>query len=303
MFQRIVLQTSSGSAISTLYSDMIVNKLQQRADSTKLNAVTNAAGASTVAFNVGTGANALKYFYCPLLFDALDHPSTWLDLLSLEQLSFMMFPRSAADYSGGAGVLSLQSCDLVLYYALPSPERHNMMLEAKHPGGASFNYIGFNQFAESRVTLNNTAYSIQMYCSSPIYRTLIAVRTAITGADFGNLAGFAGLTSVKVSDSGNTLYYSVTEELGIENGLGEVGAGLATSYIIINWGLVNELDPDQKRSITAVSLFQMANPVIELVFAAAANRFIDVYHQTLNAVSVSSSPNNRNRQITVLSDR
>ena len=181
-----------------------------------------------------------------------------------------------------------------------------MMLEAKHPGGQSFNYIGFNQFAESRLTKTDSSYSIQMYCGSPVYRTLIAVRTAIAGANFGNLAGFAGLVSVKVSDSGNTLFFSTPEELGIENGLGETAADTGTSYIVINWGMVNELDPDQRRSLTAVSLYQMSNPIVELVFAVTdplPARHIDVFHQTLNAVSVSASPNNRNRQITVLSDR
>ena len=299
-FQRIVLQTASGNAISTLYPDMIVYKAGQRPDASKLNVAMGAPAGTGLITLATTVANT---YYCPLLFDAFDHPSTWLDCLSLEQLSLAFYGRSQSEWLV-SGATALSSVDLVLYYALPSPERHNLMLDAKHPSGQSYNYIGFNQFIESTVFDTQSKYTIQMYCGSPIYRTIINIKDDgdITAKKLAKLVSPMNLLvpvlSIKVSDSGSTLYASTGQECVLESGSNE------TSSIVINWGLMNELDPDQKRSCSAISLFQMSNPIIELTFAgAAAKRQITIIHQTLNAVSVSASPNNRTRQITVLSDR
>jgi hypothetical protein len=238
---------------------MIVHKLLQRPDADNLALAVGAAG-PTMAKDAG------YQLYCPLLFDMFDLPATWLDVLSLEQLSIAFYPRNKTDWAGDAvdntvSTITFLDADLLLYYVLPTPERHNMMLDAKHPGGASFNYIGFNHFAESRYTqaATETLVRIQMYCGSPIYRTVIAIREVPdAGAAFGKTFGsiFAplstNLTSIKISDSGSTLYESNAVECLMENGV-----TIKSSYIVINWGLLNELDPDQKRSITAVSVIHV----------------------------------------------
>lgn len=308
-FQRIVLQTASGNVISTLYPDIIMHKMHQRPDASKLMV---AAGAATAVAATAGGGALCSFFYCPLLFDIFDHPSTWLDCLTLEPLQLVFYSKSVGQW-GAVGTnanVTLNSSKLVLYYAMPTPERHNLMLEAKHPSGQSFNSISFNNFAEAVVSIaaGVTVASIQMYCSSPIYRTIIAIRNQadVTGGVLQRLNALTDLNSVKVSDSGNVLYESNHLECALENGMvsytAESASGMA--YVVINWGLVNELDPDQRRSITAVSLYQMSNPIVELNFADnAIARRIEILHQTLQAVSVSASPNNRNRQITVLSDR
>jgi hypothetical protein len=286
-FSRINLQTTSGTIISTLFPDALWQKCDQQPNYAKLAVAVGTSG------NVVYANNATKVLYCPLLFDQFDHPSSWLDTLSLEELAISFVGRNSTDILS-AGTASVTACDLQLYYVQPTIERMNMALMEKHPGGASFNYLGFNQFAESRLSQSATSNLIQLYCPSPVYRTIIACRLV---ADIKKYTTYTAPTSVRVLDSGNTIFNSTAAELLLEAG------NNTTNYIIIDWGLQGSLDPDQERATSAVSFFQMSNPTIEVNYDAAVARHIDIFHYTLQAVTVSASPNNRNRQIQVLGDR
>lgn len=286
-FSRINLQTTSGTIISSLFPDNLWQKCQQQSNYGKL-AV--AVGGATFA----TRANGdVRTYYCPLLLDQFDHPSSWLDTLSLEELALSFVGRVSTDILS-AGTAAVTACDLQLYFAQPTIDRMSMSLMEKHPGGASFNYLGFNQFSESRLTQNATSNLIQLYCPSPVYKTVIACRLVTDAKKF---TAFVAPSSVRVLDSGNTIYNSTSDEILLEAGNQD------TAYVIVNWGLQGEMDPDQKRALSAVSFFQMSNPSIEINFGAALNRTFDVYHYILQAVTVSASPNNRNRQLQVLGDR
>lgn len=298
-FNRFALATASGNMISQLYPENIVYEATQRSDGAKLLSAMGTNGSSGLVNMLAGGTLTV---YAPLLFPQFNDPSTWIDALTLEELVFTFYGRPSSEWyaPGTNATLTLNSCDLVLYYAMLPPEHHNELLSVKHPGGSPYNFISQNTFQESVLIANSSVYQIQMYVPSPVYRTIISVRlvSEISSKKIALFVDPSTITKVKVSDSGNTLLESTGAEMVLENGDN-------TNYqIVLNWGLVGQLNVDQKRSCSAVSLYQMSNPTVELTFeGSVANRQITVIHQTLNAVSVSASANMRNRQITVLSDK
>jgi hypothetical protein len=306
-FNRIVLQTTSGNVISTLYGDTIVHKMLQRSDASKLAA---AAGPAAVIDGASaTVSQRSRTYYCPLLFPFFDAACNWPDLMSMEDLCLMFYPKTSAEWSTLAAGASLNAAagpqfDLVLYYSLPQPDRYLALLAEKHPGGATWNTIMGSQFLESRAQSDgNNQVSIPLYCGSPVVRTIVAVRTAVSGNASGNIYAPSNITSFSIRDSGGIILESNYWEVTLENG---ISAEADSSMITINWGELGSFGLDNPRAMTAVSLYSMSNPTINLTFgdgAAGTTKYCYVYHETLQACSVTASPNNKNRQISVLSDK
>jgi hypothetical protein len=295
-FSKICLQTTSGNVISTLFPDVITHKMLQRPDASKL---VYGCGSAGLTLN-----STFVVLYTPLLFGLFDCASTWPDLMSMEELCIMFYPRVQTEWCtvGAGSLLSTPAVDLLCYFALPQPERYQALLQEKHSGGSNWNTIIPSCFKESQlVTGNSAAADFMLYVGAPVVRSIIVVRLGVTGSTSADLVQPTALSSLTVSDSGNSIAISNGSEVYLENGVADVLN--TTNYIIVDWCLTGQYGTDNPRACSGVSLYSMSNPKLSFVFSTAAVRYIDVYHEILQAASVTASPNMKNRQISILSDK